>query len=83
MPASWLLTIKRATIATPDSPAILISNNLVPILHASSKQIYRLFQEKKQTTPTAKVKLDAKYSNIDIDWKSVDSLCFAQHQFKI
>ena len=41
------------------------------------------FQEKKQTTPTAKVKLDAKYSNIDIDWKSVDSLCFAQHQFKI
>ena len=41
------------------------------------------FQEKKQTTPTAKVKLDAKYSNIDIDWKNVDSLCFAQHQFKI
>ena len=83
MPASWRLTIKRATIATSGSPAILINNNLVPILHASSKQIYRLFQEKKQTTPTAKVKLDAKYSNIDIDWNSVDSLCFAQHQFKI
>ena len=75
MPASWRLTIKRATTAPvidplPDSPAILISNNLVPILDASSKQIYRLFLEKKQTTPTAKVKLAAKYSNIDIDWKT-------------
>ena len=71
MPASWRLTVKRATTAPvidplPDSPAILISNNLVPILDASSKQIYRLFLEKKETTPTAKVKLAAKYSNIDI-----------------
>ena len=76
----WVL-IKRATTAPvidpfPDSPAILISNNLAPILDASSKQIYRLFLEKKQTTPTAKVKLAAKYSNIDIDWKSVYSLSF-------
>ena len=81
MPASWGLTTKRATTTPlihpfPDSPAILISNNLVPILDASSKQIYRLFLEKKQTTPTAKVKLAAKYSNIDIDWKSVYSLSF-------
>ena len=40
MPASWRLTIKRATTAPvidplPDSPAIVISNNLVPILDAS------------------------------------------------
>ena len=65
MPASWRLTIKRTTIAPvidplPDSPASLISNNLVPIL-ASLKQIYWLFLEKKQTTLTAKVKLAAKY----------------------
>ena len=74
-----------------DSPAILISNNLVPILDVSSKQIYPLFLEKKQTTPTAKVKLTAKYSNIDIDWKSVYSLSFRttlesklrEFQFKI
>ena len=75
MPARWRLTIKRATTALvtdplPDTPAILISNNLVPILDASSKRIYRLFLKKKQTTPTAKVKLTAKYSNIDIDWKT-------------
>ena len=49
---------------------------MVPILDASSKQIYQLFPEKKQTTPTAKVKLAAKYSNIDNDWKSVYSLSF-------
>ena len=49
---------------------------MVPILDAPSKQIYRLFLDKKQTTPTAKVKLAAKYSNIDIDWKSVYSLSF-------
>ena len=96
MPASWRLTVKRATTAPvidplPDSPAILISNNLVPILDASSKQIYRLFLEKKGATPTAKVKLAAKYSNIGIDWKSVYSLPFRttlesklrEFQFKI
>ena len=41
--------------------------------------------------PTAKVKLTAKYSNIDIDWKSVYSLSFRttleskfrEFQFKI
>ena len=96
MPASWRLSIKSATIASvidrlPDSPAIQISNNLVPILDVFSKQIYRLFLEKKETTPTAKVKLAAKYSNIDIDWKSVYSLPFRttlesklrEFQFKI
>ena len=81
IPASWRLTIKSTTTAPviyplPDSPAILTSHNLVPVLDASSKQIYRLFLEKKQTTPTAKVKLAAKYSNRDIDWKSVYSLAF-------
>ena len=81
MPASWRLTIKRTTTAPvidplPDSPAILTSHKLLPVLNASSKHIYRLFLEKKQTTPTAKVKLAAKYSNRDIDWKSVYSLSF-------
>ena len=81
MPASWRLAIKRTTTAPaidplPDSPAILTSHNLVPVLDASSKQIYRFLMGKKQTTLTAKVKLAAKYSNRDIDWKSVYSLSF-------
>ena len=84
IPASWRLTIKSTTTAPviyplPDSPTILTSHNLVPVLDASSKQIYRLFLEKKQTTPTAKVKLAAKYSNRDIDWKSVFRFLFARH----
>ena len=69
MPASWRLAIKKATtapviVSLPDSSAILINKNLVPILDASSNKIYRLFLEKKQTTP---VKLAAKYPNTDID----------------
>ena len=81
IPASWRLTIKSTTTAPmidplPDSPAIPTSHNLVPVLDASSKQIYRLSLSKKQTTPTAKVKLAAKYSNRDIDWKSVYLLAF-------
>ena len=57
MPASWRLAIKRATTAPvidslPDSSAILISENLVPILDASSNKIYRLFLEKKQRVRT-------------------------------
>ena len=56
MPASWRLAIKRATTASvidslPDSSAILISENLVPILDASSNKIYRLFLEKKTDNP--------------------------------
>ena len=96
MPASRGLTIKRATAAPaidplPDLPATLISNNLVSIFDVSSKQIYQLFLEKKQTTPTAKVRLAAKYPNTDIDWKGVYSLAFRttlesklrEFQFKI
>ena len=72
MPASFRLAIKRATTAPvidslPDSSAILISENLVPVLDTSSNKIYRLFLEKKQTSPTAKVKLAATYPNTDID----------------
>ena len=57
MPASWRLAIKRATTAPvidslPDSSAILISENLVPILDASSNKSYRLFLEKKQRVRT-------------------------------
>ena len=72
MPASFRLAIKRASTAPvidslPDSSAILLSENLVPIRDASSNKIYRLFLEKKQTTPTAKVYLAATYPNTDID----------------
>ena len=55
----------------PNTPAILINDILIPILDASSKHIYRSFLAKKQTTPTAKEKLSAKYHHLTIDWKRV------------
>ena len=52
MPASSRLGIKRATTAPvidslSNPSAILISENLVPSLDASSNKIYRHFLEKK------------------------------------
>ena len=75
----------------PNTPAILISDILIPILDASSKQIYRSFLTKKQTTPTAKERLSAKYHHLTIDWKRVYLLSFRttletklrEFQFKI
>ena len=75
----------------PNTPAILISDILIPILDASSKQIYRSFLTKKQTTPTAKERLSAKYHHLTIDWKRVYLLSFCttletklrEFQFKI
>jgi len=56
------------------------SDNLVPILDASSKQIYQLVlrkkQKKKQIPPTAKQKLTNKYPNTAINWQKVYSLAF-------
>ena len=76
MPAAWRLLIRTANIVPmlsplPNTPAILISDILIPILDASSKHIYRSFLTKKQTTPTAKERLSAKYHHLTIDWKRV------------
>ena len=58
---------------------------------ASSKHIFWAFLAKKQTTPTAKEKLSAKYHHLTIDWKRVYLLSFLttletklrEFQFKI
>ena len=90
------MLIRAANIAPvlsplPNTPAILISDILIPILDGSSKQIYRSFLTKKQTTPTAKERLSAKYHHLTIDWKRVYLLPFRttletklrEFQFKI
>ena len=96
MPAARRLLIRTANIAPvlsplPNTPAILINDILIPILDASSKHISRSFLAKKQTTPTAKEKLSAKYHHLTIDWKRVYLLSFRttletklkEFQFKI
>ena len=99
MPAAWRLLIRTANIAPvlsplPNTPTILINDILIPILDVSSlssKYIYRSILAKKQTTPTAKEKLSAKYHHLTIDWKRVYLLSFRttletklrEFQFKI
>ena len=81
--AAWRLLIRTAYVAPvlsplPNTLAIFINYILIPILDASSKQIYRSFLAKKQTTPTAKdwEKLSVKYHHLTIDWKIVYLLSF-------
>ena len=52
------------------------SDNSVPILDVSSKQIYQSFLEKKQIPPSAKTKLADKFPDTIVDWEMVYSLAF-------
>ena len=66
IPAHWRTIIKEASSPpiispVPDAPTILIDENPLTIADVSSKQIYRLFQAKKQVLPTAQKKLSDKY----------------------
>ena len=82
-----------SAFSSANTLAIFINYILIPILDASSKQIYRSFLAKKKTTPTAKdwEKLSAKYHHLTIDWKRVYLLSFRttletklrEFQFKI
>ena len=99
LPAAWRLLIRTANIVPVLASAFSSAEYtsyfdkciLIPILDASSKYIYRSFLAKKQTTPTAKEKLSAKYHHLTIDWKRVYLLSFRttletklrEFQFKI
>lgn len=80
--AEWRSVLKASTDAImidhlPNIPTIRMeSDNLVPILDASSKQIYQLFLRQNQIPPTAKQKLTNKYWNTAINWEKVYSLAF-------
>ena len=82
IPAEWRSFVKVSTDVLvvdplPNIPTIRMeSDNLVPILDASSKQIYQLFLRKKQIPPTAKQKITNKYPNAVINWQKVYSLAF-------
>ena len=84
IPAEWRSVVKASTDHDvsvidpfPNTPTIRMEgDNLVPILDTSSKQIYQLFLQKKQITPTAKQKLNDKHPNTAINWQKVYSLAF-------
>ena len=81
IPAHWRTIIKEASSTpivspVPDAPTILIDENPLTIVDVSSKQMYRLFQAKKQVLPTAQKKLSDKYPHSLIEWEKVYSLSF-------
>ena len=81
IPAHWRKIIKDASSRpiispVPDAPTILIDKNPLTILDVSSKQIYRLFQAKKQVSPTAQKKLSGKYPHSLIECEKVYALSF-------
>ena len=81
IPAHWRTIIKEASSTpiispVPDAPTILVDENPLTIVDVSSKQIYRLFQAKKQVLPTAQKKLSDKYPHSLIEWEKVYSLPF-------
>ena len=83
IPAEWRTLAKTSTNVSllcapiPSTPTIKTDNgNFTAISDVSSKQIYQLFIEKKQIPPTAKQKLQDKYSDTVVDWEKVYSLAF-------
>ena len=83
IPAEWRTLAKTSTNVSllsapiPSTPTIKTDNgNFTAISDVSSKQIYQLFIEKKQIPPTAKQKLQDKYSDTAVDWEKVYSLAF-------
>ena len=83
IPAEWRTLAKTSTNVSllsapiPSTPTIKTDNgNFTAISDVSSKQIYQLFIEKKQIPPTAKQKLQDKYSDTAVDWEKVYCLAF-------
>ena len=82
IPSEWRALAKASTnlssnVPIPSTPTIKTDNsNLTPISYVSSRQIYQFFLERKQIPPTAKQKLQDKYSDTIVDWEKVFSLAF-------
>ena len=76
--SEWLSLAKACTsisLRAPilSTPTVRTHSGNVPIADVSPKQIYQLFLERKQILPTAKQKLQDKYSDVIVDWERVYS----------
>ena len=82
IPSEWRALAKTSTnlssnVPIPSTPTIKTDNgNLTPFSDVSSRQVYQFFLERKQIPPTAKQKLQDKYSDTIVDWEKVFSLAF-------
>ena len=82
IPSEWRALAKASTNLSsnppiPSTPTIKTDNgNSTAISDVSSRQIYQFFLERKQIPPTAKQKLQDRYSDTIVDWEKVYSLAF-------
>ena len=80
IPNEWRLIIRQSQqhIYSPSSDTIQINIDGINInlLKVNSKMIYNEFKRKKQTVPSAQIKLDNKYPELSVEWKKIYSLPF-------
>ena len=78
IPNECRLIIKQSQqhIYSPSSDTIQINIDgiNVNLLKVNSKMIYNEFKRKKQTAPSAQMKLDNKYPELSVEWKKIYSL---------
>ena len=80
IPNEWRLINRQSQqhIYSPSSDTIQINIDgiNVNLLKVNSKMIYNEFKRKKQTVPSAQIKLDNKYPELSVEWKKIYSLPF-------
>ena len=80
IPNEWRLIIKQRQqhVYSPSNETIQINIDgvNVDLLKVTSKMIYNEFKRKKQTTPSAQIKLYQKYPELSVEWKKIYSLPF-------
>ena len=82
IPSEWRALAKASTNLSSNAPTLSTptiktdNGNWTAISDVSSRQIYQFFPERKQIPPTAKQKLQDRYSDTIIDWEKVYSLAF-------
>lgn len=80
IPNEWRLIIKQRQqhVYSPSNETIQINIDgvNVDLLKVTSKMIYNEFKRKKQTTPSAQIKLNQKYPELSVEWKKIYSLPF-------
>ena len=83
IPSEWRTLAKAPNIISlsapiPSTPTIKTdTDNLTLISDVSSRQIYQFFLDRRQISPTAKEKLQDKYSDAIVDWEKIYTLAFS------
>ena len=81
IPNEWrllIITQRQQYVYSPSNETIQINKDGVSVdrLKVTSKMIYNEFKHKKQTTPSAQIKLNQKYPKLFVEWKKIYCLPF-------